>query len=151
MPKLLSEGMVLGIDHVGICVADIDGAESLWSELLGAPVVDREEVVPQKTAASFLRFGTGRRAEAAVELICPLPGNVGLEKFLSNRGDALHHIAFAVRDLREALAALRARGIRLIDEQPRPGAGGHLVAFLHPRATGGILVELVERTPKEKQ
>ena len=82
---------------------------------------------------------------AAVELICPMPGNVGLDKFLDKRGDALHHVAFAVTDIREALARLKEAGVRLIDEEPRPGAGGHLVAFLHPKAMGGTLVELVER------
>jgi methylmalonyl-CoA epimerase len=137
----LLAGLVIGIDHVGVCVGDIDAAGKAWSELLGEPVVDREDVVAQNTAASFVRM----REPAAVELVCPLPGNAGLEKFVDNRGDALHHIAFAVTDLREALARLERAGVRLIDKQPRPGAGGHLVAFLHPKAMGGTLVELVER------
>lgn len=142
MTATLPEGMVLGIDHVGVCVRDLGAAGRRWSALLGTPVVDREDVTEQKTTAAFLRFGGD---PAAVELVCPMPGNAGLEKFLDTRGDALHHVAFAVRDIREALAELRKDGVRLIDEEPRPGAGGHLVAFLHPKAMGGTLVELVER------
>jgi methylmalonyl-CoA epimerase len=134
--------LLIGIDHVGICVRDIDQSGRGWSVLLGRPVVDREDVSPQKTTAAFLRMPGGT---AAVELICPMPGNVGLEKFLSSRGDALHHIAFAVTDIRAALARLQSASVPLIDETPRSGAGGHLVAFLHPKATGGTLVELVER------
>jgi methylmalonyl-CoA/ethylmalonyl-CoA epimerase len=139
----LLEGLVLGIDHVGVCVRDIDAAGRAWAALLGEPLVDREDVGPQKTAAAFVRLSE----PAAVELVCPLPGNVGLDKFLDKRGDAMHHLAFAVTDLREALSRLARAEIRLIDREPRPGAGGHLVAFLHPAAMGGTLVELVERTP----
>ena len=137
----LLKGLVVGIDHIGVCVADIDEAGRAWSDLLGSPVVDREDVVPQKTAASFVRM----QEPAAVELVCPMPGNAGLQKFLDKRGDGMHHVAFAVTDIRAALERLKAAGVRLIDETPRPGAGGHLVAFLHPKAMGGTLVELVER------
>ncbi len=138
--SLLGE-LVLGIDHIGLCVRDIDEAGRGWEALLGKPVVDREDVAPQKTTAAFLRMGE----PAAVELVCPMPGNVGLDKFLDKRGDALHHLAFAVSDIRAALAKLADAGVELIDHEPRAGAGGHLVAFLHPRAVGGVLVELVER------
>ena len=135
--------LVTGIDHVGVCVGAIDGAGARWSSLLGVPVVDREDVAPQRTTAAFLRLPD---AGAAVELVCPMPGNAGLEKFVAQRGDALHHIAFAVSDITAALARLEGAGVELIDRAPRPGAGGHLVAFLHPRALGGTLVELVQRT-----
>lgn len=139
----LLEGLVIGIDHVGVCVRDMDQAGNAWSALLGLPLVDREDVVPQKTSAAFVRMPD---ADAAVELVCPMPGNVGLDKFLDKRGDALHHLAFAVTDIREALKRLADAGVRLIDTEPRPGAGGHLVAFLHPKAMGGTLVELVQRS-----
>lgn len=138
----LLAGLLLGIDHLGVCVSSIDDAGSGWAALLGRPMVDREVVHAQKTEVSFLRMpGKG----ASVELICPMPGNVGLEKFLSSRGDGFHHLALAVSDIRAALERLDVAGIELIDRSPRPGAGGHLVAFLHPRALGGSLVELVER------
>ncbi len=139
----LLKGLVIGIDHIGVCVRDMDQAGNAWAALLGLPLVDREDVVPQKTAAAFVRMPD---ADAAVELVCPMPGNVGLDKFLDKRGDALHHLAFAVTDIREALSRLKNAGVRLIDEAPRPGAGGHLVAFLHPKAMGGSLVELVQRS-----
>lgn len=138
---LLGE-LLLGIDHVGVCVSSMDDAGTGWAALLGVPLVDREDVATQRTTASFLRMPEG---PAAVELICPMPGNQGLEKFVAARGDALHHVAFAVADIALALERLVAGGIELIDPAPRPGAGGHLVAFLHPRAVGGTLVELVER------
>jgi len=140
----LLKGLVVGIDHIGICVRDIDEAGKAWETLLGHPVVDREDVEPQKTTAAFVRVGGAPNA-ASVELICPMPGNVGLDKFLDKRGDALHHLAFAVTDIENALAILTKAGVRLIDETPRTGAGGHLVAFIHPKSMGGTLVELVQR------
>ncbi len=135
-------GLLLGIDHVGLCVADITAAGGGWAALLGVPLTDREDVTAQKTTAAFLHMPQGA---AAVELVCAMPGNAGLEKFVAQRGDAMHHIAFAVTDLASALDRLAGAGIELIDRAPRPGAGGHLVAFLHPRALGGTLVELVQR------
>ena len=138
----LLAGLILGVDHVGVCVAGMDEAGAAWSALLGLPLVDREDVEAQRTAAAFVRMPGGG---AAVELVCPMTGNAGLDRFLAQRGDALHHVAFAVSDIAEALARLSVAGVELIDRAPRPGAGGHLVAFLHPRALGGTLVELVER------
>jgi methylmalonyl-CoA/ethylmalonyl-CoA epimerase len=135
-------GLVIGIDHIGVCVAGIDDAATGWSALLGLPLVDREDVAPQRTTAGFVRMPDG---DAALELVCPMPGNAGLDKFVTQRGDALHHIAFAVSDIATALERLTAAGVELIDRAARPGAGGHLVAFLHPRALGGTLVELVQR------
>jgi len=135
-------GLVVGIDHVGVCVPAMDDAGALWSSLLGLPVAHREPVLVQKTEAAFLDLPGGG---ASVELICPLPGNVGLDKFLQKRGAGLHHVAFAVKDIREALRRLSEAGVELIDRAPRPGARGHEVAFLHPRAAGGTLVELVQR------
>ena len=143
IPSDLLDGLVIGIDHIGVCVRDMDQAGNAWSALLGLPLVDLEDVVAAKTSAAFLRMPG---ADTAVELVCPMPGNVGLDKFLDKRGDALHHIAFAVTDIVEALARLDGAGVRLIDKQPRPGAGGHRVAFLHPKAMSGTLVELVQRS-----
>lgn len=136
-------GLVLGIDHIGVCVRDIDRAGAAWAGLLGAPLVDREDVAAQRTTAGFVRFAG---QDSSLELVCPMPGNFGLDKFLDKRGDAMHHLAFAVSDIRAALDKLAAAGVELIDRQPRAGAGGHLVAFLHPRALAGTLVELVQRS-----
>ena len=142
MPRELLAGLVLGIDHVGVCVAELDESAALWSELLGLAVAHRECVDPQRTEAAFLDPPGGG---ATVELVAPMAGNQGLEKFLARRGAGLHHVAFAVSDLDAALARLTAAGVPLIDTAPRPGARGHRVAFLHPKAMGGTLVELVQR------
>lgn len=149
MPRNLLAGLVLGIDHVGICVGSMDGAAELWSDLLGLPIAHRECVGPQRTEAAFLDPPAAVSGEGAtVELVSPMAGNAGLVKFLEKRGDGMHHLAFAVSDIRAALARLAEAGVPLIDREPRPGARGHLVAFLHPKAMNGTLVELVERHPQ---
>lgn len=142
MGRRLLEGLLLGIDHVGIAVASMDAAAPLWSELCGLAIAHRECVDPQRTEAAFLDAPDGG---GTVELVSPMPGNEALARFLARRGEGLHHLAFAVRDLREALARLKAAAVPLVDREPRPGARGHAVAFLHPKATNGTLVEMVER------
>ncbi len=142
MTRLLLRDLVLGLDHIGVCVAAADDASSLWSELLGLPLAHREVVASQSTEAVFFDF-QGQRT--TLELVCPLPGNLGLRKFLEKRGDALHHVAFAVSDIALALDRLAAAHVALIDRHARAGARGHRVAFLHPKAASGTLVELVER------
>lgn len=141
---------ILRIDHIALATPDLDPAISLWQEVLGLGLGPREYVPTQLTEAAFLL--TPAQAEACVELIAPKPQgqNAGLEKFLDRfpeRRGGLHHIAFAVEDLAAALDELAGRGVPLLDHAPRPGARGHQVAFLHPRALGGILVELVEPGP----
>jgi methylmalonyl-CoA/ethylmalonyl-CoA epimerase len=136
---------IVRIDHVAVCVPELEPALAQWQTLLGLLRGPKEYVENQLTDAAFVL--TPAQGEACVELIAPKPRgrNAGLEKFLDNskgRG-GLHHIAFAVEDLAAALDELQARGVPLIDEKPRPGARGHQVAFLHPRAFGGVLVELV--------
>lgn len=136
---------ILRIDHVALCVPELDPAIAQWQAVLGAfglVAGPREYVPTQLTEAAFLL--TPAEAEACVELIAPRPRgqNAGLEKFLEKRG-GLHHIAFAVDNLQAALDELAERGVPLIDRAPRPGARGHHVAFLHPKALGGVLVELV--------
>lgn len=131
------------IDHVAICVPDIDEALARYEEVLGLEVREREIVLSQKTEVALLPVG-----ESALELIAP-KGNDGLVRFLEKRGASLHHIAVEVEEMEGALALLRRLGVPLIDEAPRKGARGHKVAFVHPRATGGVLVELVERVERE--
>lgn len=126
------------IDHVAICVPDIDAAVPKYEQVLGLKVKEREVVASQKTEAALLPIG-----ETSLELISP-KGNPGLEKFLEKRGAGLHHIAIEVEGIEGALAFLAGLGVPLIDASPRIGARGHKVAFLHPKATGGVLVELVE-------
>jgi methylmalonyl-CoA/ethylmalonyl-CoA epimerase len=126
------------IDHVAICVPDIDAALPKYKEVLGLDVSQREVVASQKTEAALLPIG-----ETSLELISP-KGNAGLDKFLEKRGAGLHHIAVEVEGIEGALAFLASLGVPLIDTVPRIGARGHKVAFVHPKATGGVLVELVE-------
>jgi methylmalonyl-CoA/ethylmalonyl-CoA epimerase len=135
--------LIIGIDHIGVCVGAMDASAQLWSSLCGLAIAHRECVDPQKTEAAFIDLPDGG---ATVELVAPMDGNVGLQKFLEKRGDGLHHLAFAVTDIKLALERLAAGGVQLIDRAPRPGARGHLVAFLHPKAMNGTLVELVQRS-----
>jgi methylmalonyl-CoA/ethylmalonyl-CoA epimerase len=126
------------IDHVAVCVSDLDAAAAKFKEVLGLDVRERETVASQKTEAALLPVG-----DSNVELISPR-GNEGLARFLEKRGPGLHHIAIEVEGIEDALAFLKSLGVPLIDEAPRKGARGHRVAFVHPKATGGVLIELVE-------
>lgn len=132
---------IKGIDHVAIAVENIDHSLEKWRQALSLEPSVREIVASQKTEAVLLPIGEGERG--SIELIEP-KGNDGLAKFLEKRGPGLHHIAIEVEGIESALATLDALGVPLIDKTPRAGARGHKVAFLHPRATGGVLVELVE-------
>lgn len=126
------------IDHVAICVPDIDAACAKYKEAFGLEPTVREIGEAHGTEYALLPIG-----ETSIELIRPA-GNEGLARFLEKRGPGLHHIAIEVEGLDEALATLKALGVPLIDETARIGARGHRVAFVHPKATGGVLVELVE-------
>jgi methylmalonyl-CoA/ethylmalonyl-CoA epimerase len=132
------------IDHVAIAVGDRDQTAHSLAGLFGLTAGAREHVAGQATDVAFLHpgnAGAGGDDRAAVEIVAPA-GNAALSRFLARRGPGLHHVCFAVDDLPAALAALKAAGVRLIDETPRRGARGHDVAFLHPAATGGVLFEL---------
>jgi methylmalonyl-CoA/ethylmalonyl-CoA epimerase len=124
-------------DHVAIAVADLDAAVKLWCEAFGLRCEHVEDVPAQRVRVAFLR---GQGPGARVELIQAADPEAGVARFLGERGAALHHVAFAVADLAGALAAT---ALQKIDAAPRPGAEGRQVAFLHPRATGGVLVEWV--------
>jgi methylmalonyl-CoA mutase C-terminal domain/subunit len=132
------------LDHAAIAVQDMDAALSILSQVLGQPVAHREQVAAQKVEAAFFDFPNG----ASLEVIAPVASlgpNAGVEKFLEKRGDGLHHLALRVKDLDALLLKLDQRGVPLIDKVSRPGARGHKVAFLHPKAfNGALLLELVE-------
>lgn len=130
------------LDHVAICVEDIDQAADKWRALFALEPREREVVASQKTEAMLLPLGEAADA-TSLELISPR-GNEGLARFLEKRGPGLHHLAVEVEGIEQAIAALKALGVPMIDEVPRKGARGHKVAFVHPKATGGVLVELVE-------
>lgn len=126
------------VDHVAVVVENIDHAQEKWKQVLGLGIEHRELVASQKTEAAMLPIG-----DMAIELIEP-KGNEGLAKFLEKRGPGLHHVAVEVEGIDEILGLLKSLNVPLIDQAPRVGAHGHRVAFVHPKATGGVLVELVE-------
>ncbi|HEX6132334.1 MAG TPA: methylmalonyl-CoA epimerase [Longimicrobiales bacterium] len=130
--------MQLPLDHVAIAVESIAAFQPLFESLLGATGSPVERVGAQGVAVSFIGTGPGR-----LELLEPTGADTPVGRFLARRGPGLHHIAYRVPDLEAALERLAADGIELIDRTPRTGAHGHRVAFLHPRSTGGVLIELV--------
>jgi methylmalonyl-CoA/ethylmalonyl-CoA epimerase len=127
------------IHHVGYAVEDLDAALPVFTERFGLAVEVREVIEDQGVEALSLGVGSGH-----VELIQPLDPNGAVARFLARRGPGLHHVAFAVGDLPAALDELRLGGAELIDQTPRRGLGGHQIAFLHPRSSGGVLTELVQ-------
>lgn len=127
------------IHHIALAVKDINATAALYEALFGLEVTHRETVHQQGVKVAFMPGG-----QTLLELIEPLDDDGGVARFIAKRGEGMHHIAFTVPDVDAALEALKARGVRLIDEQGRPGAAGHRVAFIHPKATGGVLIELVE-------
>ena len=130
------------INHLGIATKGIDEALQFWSDALGLENVHTEVVKDQKVRVAMLPIG-----ESRVELLEPTSDDSPISKFLEKRGGGIHHIAVEVDDIEASLAKLKTQGMRLIDESPRIGAEGCLVAFVHPVASGGVLLELVQ-TPK---
>jgi methylmalonyl-CoA/ethylmalonyl-CoA epimerase len=127
------------IDHIGVATNNIEEAARFYQLGLGLGIQDIEEVADQKVRVAMLPIG-----ESRVELLEPTAADSPISKFLAKRGPGIHHIAVAVQDIQQALEQLRREGARLIDEQPRKGAGGCLVAFVHPSSSGGVLIELVQ-------
>ena len=128
------------IDHLGVAVRSITEAGVYYREVLGLSEEAVEEVPEQKVRVAFFGVGAVR-----IELLEPTDDDSPVARFLEKRGPGLHHVAYRVDDLPAALAALKAAGVRLIDETPRPGAHGMKIAFAHPATTGGVLSEFCER------
>jgi methylmalonyl-CoA epimerase len=131
--------MLTGIDHVGVAVDNLDAAIARYGEVFSTPLVHRETLAEQGVDAALLDVGASH-----IELIAPLAPDTAVARFLERRGEGLHHVAYRVPSVDEALGALAASGVRLIDEKPRIGIRGSRVAFLHPSSTGGVLTEIVE-------
>jgi len=127
------------IDHVGIACADLQASEAHYRRVLGVGPSHRERVDDQ--GVEEVLFPVGR---SYVQLLGALGPDTPVGRFLASRGPGLHHVAYRVRDIEAALAALRDDGVRLIDAAPRPGSRGTLIAFVHPASMGGVLVELVQ-------
>jgi len=131
---------LLKIDHLGIAVNSIDDGRNFWSDILGLDFEGTETVEAQKVTTAFFPVG-----ESEVELLESTAPDGPVAKYIDKRGQGIQHVAFRVENIEEALEELKAKGIKLIDEKPRHGAGGAKIAFLHPKATNGVLVELCER------
>ena len=129
------------IDHLGIATNSIAAGLSFWRDALGLELRETEEVPEQKVRVAMLPLG-----ESRVELLEPTSEDSPIAKFLAKRGPGLHHIAVQVEDIVATLASLKNQGARLIDETPRVGAGGCLIAFVHPATAGGVLLELVQHS-----
>jgi len=131
---------VLKIDHLGIAVNSIDEGKKFWSDILGLEFEGAETVAEQKVTTAFFPV-----SESEVELLESTAPDGPVAKYIEKRGTGIQHVAFRVENIDAALAELKEKGVKLIDQEPRIGAGGARIAFLHPKATGGVLVELCER------
>ena len=128
------------IDHIGIAVKSIEQAGKFYSEHLGLKIEDIENVADQKVNVAFIPI-----TDSEVELLQSTDPDGPVAKYIDAKGEGVQHIAFRVDNIKEALEELKAKGVRLIDQEPRKGAGGAKIAFIHPKETNGVLVEICER------
>lgn len=128
------------IDHIGIAVKNLETAGKFYTDILGLKIENTENIADQKVNVAFIPI-----TDSEVELLESTDPDGAVAKHINARGEGVQHIAFRVENLTGALEELKAKGIRLIDEQPRYGAGGARIAFIHPKETNGVLVELCER------
>ena len=134
--------MLKKIDHIAIAVKSIDETLKVLSDVLGVKCEHMEEIPDQGVKAAAINVG-----DVTIELVQPVKPDTGIAKFVETKGDGIHHIAFEVADLEKELAALEAKGVALIDKKPRKGMAG-MIAFLHPKATKSVLIELVQKIKK---
>ena len=127
------------INHIGIAVNSLDASIPFYRDQLGMTFEGTEEVAEQKVRVAFLQVG-----ESRIELLEPTAPDSPVARFLEKNGEGIHHMAYEVDDINAALTRMKEQGIRLIDETPRHGAHGSLIAFLHPKATGGVLTEICQ-------
>lgn len=127
------------INHIGIAVKNLENSIPLYRDQLGMEFEGSEEVAEQKVRVAFLKIG-----ESRIELLEPTAPDSPVARFLEKNGEGIHHMAYEVADIEQALAELKEKEVRLIDESPRRGAHGSLIAFLHPKATGGVLTEICQ-------
>jgi len=131
---------ILKIDHLGIAVNSIEDGKKFWTDALGLSFEGTETVAEQKVTTAFFPVG-----ESEVELLESTAPDGPIAKYIEKKGTGIQHVALRVENIEEALAELKQKGVQLIDQTPRHGAGGAKIAFLHPKATGGVLVELCQR------
>ncbi|MFD2445976.1 methylmalonyl-CoA epimerase [Bacillus sp. CGMCC 1.16607] len=132
--------MVKKIDHIGIAVHSIEKALPFYTEILNLSLQGIEEVESEKVKVAFLKIG-----ESKLELLEPTTSESAIAQFLAKRGEGIHHVALAVDSIQERINDIKEKGIRMINETPKQGAGGAMVAFMHPKSTGGVLIEYCEK------
>ncbi len=132
------------IEHLGIAVKDIDMSETLFESLLGTPSYKREEVGSESVITSFFKVG-----DSKIELLQATDEKSPIHKFIEKKGEGIHHIAFEVDNIEVELKRLKNEGFRLIHEKPKMGADNKLIAFLHPKGTNGVLIELCQEITEE--
>ncbi|MGO1059128.1 methylmalonyl-CoA epimerase [Planococcus sp. FY231025] len=128
------------VDHIGIAVRILEDVIPYYTETLGCPLLKIEEVASQKVRVAFIDAGNIK-----LELLEPMDETSPIAKFIDKRGEGIHHIAFGVEDIDTRMAELREKGVQLLSEEAKPGAGGAMVAFLHPKSSNGVLYELCEK------
>lgn len=128
------------VDHIGIAVRDLNSVLPYYTETLGCPLLKIEEVASENLRVAFIDAGNIK-----LELLEPMNEQSAVHKFLEKRGEGIHHIAFGVEDIESRMAELREKGVQLLSDQPKLGAGGALVAFMHPKSSNGVLYELCEK------
>ncbi len=128
------------VDHIGIAVKDLEQVLPYYTETLGCPLMKIEEVEGQKVKVAFIDAGNIK-----LELLEPMSEESPIHKFIEKKGEGIHHIAFGVDGIEERMAELRENGVNLLSDEPKPGAGGAMVAFLHPKSSNGVLYELCEK------
>jgi methylmalonyl-CoA epimerase len=132
------------IDHIGIAVHSLEESIPFYRDILGLPYLGTEEVPSEEVRVAFFAVG-----EVRIELLEPLSPNSSIAKHLATRGEGFHHIAYRVKSIHESLNDLKDKGVQLIHEKPKQGAHGAQIAFLHPRSTGKVLVELCQQAKGE--
>ncbi|NHM32158.1 methylmalonyl-CoA epimerase [Neobacillus terrae] len=137
--------MIKKVDHIGIAVKSLDKTLPFYTEVLQLPLLGIEEVASEKVRVAFLKAG-----ETKLELLEPLNKESAIAKYIEKRGEGIHHVALRVDSIEERIKEMKEKGIRMINEEPKTGAGGALVAFMHPKSTEGILYELCEKKGMER-
>lgn len=131
--------MITGLDHVAIAVTDLEAAIARFAEDFGIPMSGREDVPTEQTSTAFFPLSGTR-----IELIHPMDGQGPVASSLAKRGPGMHHLCFRTDDIHADMASLQAKGYRFLSEAPKPGAHGTQVVFIHPKSTGGVLIELAQ-------
>lgn len=137
--------MAKKIDHIGIAVRSLENALPFYTEALNLPLLGIEEVASEKVRVAFLKIG-----ESKLELLEPTSADSAIAQFLDKRGEGIHHVALSVDSIEDRIEEIKNKGIKMINDLPKRGAGGAMVAFMHPKSTGGVLFEYCEKKGKDQ-